>query len=101
MRVYIINDAIPEMNETFTVSLSEVSSTTDGCDNTTDNSSIDNGSGSGNSGHASTMLEPIFSATVIITIVDDDTIVAIVDDDFIGELVCVCSVDTRIPIATR
>ena len=93
MSVYIINDAIPEMNETFTVSLFEVSTTTDGCANMTDNSSIDNGSGSGNFGHVSTMLEPmepIFSETAIITIVDDDTIVAddaILDHDFIGELV--------------
>lgn len=81
MSVYIINDAIPEMDETFTLSLSEVPTTTDGCANMTANSSVDNASGSGSIDQALTMkdvLEPIFSGTAIITIVDDD---------FIGELV--------------
>ena len=84
MSVYIINDAIPEMDETFTVSLSEVPTTTDGCANMSANSSVDNISGSGSIDQALTMkdvlepMEPIFSGTAIITIVDDD---------FIGELV--------------
>lgn len=84
MSVYIINDAIPEMDETFTLSLSEVPTTTDGCTNMTANSSVDNASGSGSIDQALIMkdmlepMEPIFSGTAIITIVDDD---------FIGELV--------------